>query len=179
MLHDSNFWFGVSFVIFVLLVAKMAGKSIVGMLDERGRRIAAELEAAQKLREDAQAALAQFQRKQRDALKEAEGIIASAREEAERIRTEAAADLEQTLKRRQQQAMDKIAQAETQALQQVRDLAVDIAVAATEKLLVDNLDSNRNTALVNQAIVELPCALPGTAAGARRSSSWAWTMGMA
>ncbi|WP_029013834.1 F0F1 ATP synthase subunit B [Niveispirillum irakense] len=156
MLHDSNFWFGVSFVIFVLLVAKMAGKSIVGMLDDRGRRIAAELEAAQKLREDAQAALAQFQRKQRDALKEAEGIIASAREEAERIRTEAAVDLEQALKRRQQQAMDKIAQAETQALQQVRDLAVDIAVAATEKLLVDNLDSNRNTALVNQAISELP-----------------------
>ena len=156
MLHDSNFWFGVSFVIFALLVAKMAGKSIVGMLDERGRRIAAELEAAQKLREDAQAALAQFQRKQRDALKEAETIIASAREEAERIRTEAAVDLEQTLKRRQQQAMDKIAQAETQALQQVRDLAVDIAVAATEKLLVDNLDSNRNTALVNQAISELP-----------------------
>lgn len=156
MLHDSNFWFGVSFVIFVLLVAKMAGKSIVGMLDDRGRRIAAELEAAQKLREDAQAALAQFQRKQRDALKEAEGIIASAREEAERIRTEAAVDLEQALKRRQQQAMDKIAQAETQALQQVRDLAVDIAVAATEKLLVENLDSNRNTALVNQAIAELP-----------------------
>lgn len=159
MLHDSNFWFGVAFVIFILLVAKLAGKSILAGLDERGRRIATELEAAQKLREDAQAALAQFQRKQRDALKEAEAIIASARDEAERIRAHAAQDLEATLKRREQQAMDKIAQAEAQAVQQVRDLAVDIAVAATEKLLVDNVGAERDAALVSQAISELPAKL--------------------
>jgi F-type H+-transporting ATPase subunit b len=159
MHFDSNFFFGVAFVIFVLLVAKLAGKSILGSLDERGKRIAAELEAAQKLREDAQAALAQFQRKQRDALKEAEAIIASAHEEAQRIRSHAAADLEVALKRREQQAIDKIAQAENQAVQQVRELAVDIAVAATEKLLIENLDANRDGVLVSQAIAELPSKL--------------------
>jgi F-type H+-transporting ATPase subunit b len=159
MHFDSNFWFAVAFVIFVLLVAKLAGKSILASLDERGKRIAAELEAAQKLREDAQAALAQFQRKQRDALKEAESIIASAREEAQRIRTHAAADLEVALKRREQQALDKITQAENQAVQQVRELAVDIAVAVTEKLLTENLDASRDGVLVSQAIAELPSKL--------------------
>ncbi|MFV3075783.1 F0F1 ATP synthase subunit B [Niveispirillum fermenti] len=159
MLQDSNFWYAVAFLIFILGVAKLAGRSILSGLDERGRRIAAELEQAQKLREDAQAALAQFQRKQRDALKEAEAIVAQAREEAARISTQAATDLEAALKRREQQAMDKIAQAEAQAVQQVRDLAVDIAVHATEKLLVENIDEVRGNLLVESAIKELPAKL--------------------
>lgn len=159
MLHDSTFWYAVAFVVFILGVAKLAGKSILGGLDERGRRIADELEQAQKLREDAQATLAQFQRKQRDALKEAEAIVAQARDEATRIRAQAVKDLESALKRREQQAVEKIAQAEAVALKQVRDLAVDIAVLATEKLLVDNVDAARNSVLVDIAIKDLPTKL--------------------
>ena len=52
------------------------------MLDDRADKIRQELEEAQRLREDAQATLASYQRRQRDALKEAEDIIAHAREEA-------------------------------------------------------------------------------------------------
>ncbi len=159
MLHDSHFWYAVAFVVFIALVLKLAGKGILSGLDDRGRRIAAELEQAQKLREDAQAALAQFQRKQRDALKEAEAIVAQAREEADRIRVQAAKDLEHALKRREQQAIDKVAQAEAAALQQVRDLAVDIAVQATEKLLVENIDDARNNVLVAGAIRDLSAKL--------------------
>lgn len=159
MLHDSHFWYAVAFVVFIALVLKLAGKGILAGLDDRGRRIAAELEQAQKLREDAQAALAQFQRKQRDALKEAEAIVAQAREEADRIRVQAAKDLEHALKRREQQAIDKVAQAEAAALQQVRDLAVDIAVQATEKLLVENIDDTRNNVLIAGAIKDLSAKL--------------------
>ncbi|MBP7336813.1 F0F1 ATP synthase subunit B [Niveispirillum sp.] len=156
---DSTFWYAVAFVIFVVVVARLAGKGILAGLDGRSKRIADELEQAQRLREDAQAALAQFQRKQRDALKEAEAILTQAREEAARLRAHAAADLEASLKRREQQAVDKIAQAEALAIQQVRDLAVEIAVQATEKLLVQNVDEARNSVLVDAAISELPSKL--------------------
>lgn len=159
MIENPYTWVTLAFLIFVGIVVKAAGKSIVGGLDARADRIRNELEQAQKLREDAQAALAQIQRKQRDALKEAEAIIASAREEVDRLRQQAAADLDSSLRRREAQAIDKIAQAEAQALQQVREMAVDIAVAATEKLLVQNLDPARNDVLVNQAIAELPAKL--------------------
>ncbi|OYQ32565.1 F0F1 ATP synthase subunit B [Niveispirillum lacus] len=159
MFESSTFWYAVAFVIFIVGVSRLAGKGILGSLDARSKRIADELEQAQKLREDAQAALAQFQRKQRDALKEAEAIVAQAREEASRIRAQAAADLDASLKRREQQAVDKIAQAEALALQQVRDLAVEIAVQATEKLLVQNVDEARNSVLVDAAISELPTKL--------------------
>ncbi|HYE50869.1 MAG TPA: F0F1 ATP synthase subunit B [Azospirillaceae bacterium] len=160
MFQNPTFWVLVAFVLFLALVYFKGGFRALGKaLDDRAEKIRQEIETAQKLREDAQAALAQFQRKQRDALKEAENIIAAAREEAERIRRQAAADLEVSLKRREAQAIEKIAQAEAQALQQVRDLAVDIAVAATEKLLVQTVDEARNDQLVAQAIGELQSKL--------------------
>ena len=155
-MNDSHVWYAVAFVAFVLGVAWLAGRGVLDKLDMRGKRIADELEQAEKLREDAQAALAQFQRKQRDALKEAEAIVAQAREDAVRLRAQAAADLEAGLKRQERQAVAKIAQAEALALQQVRDLAVEIAVQATEKLLVQNVDDVRNNVLVDAAIGELP-----------------------
>lgn len=156
MLQNPYTWVALAFLVFVGIVVKMAGKSILGGLDERAARIRQDLEQAQKLREDAQAALAQYQRKQRDALKEAEAIVTSAREEADRIRKEATAELTAVLKRREAQAMEKIAQAESQAVQQVRDLAVDIAMSATERLLVQTVDQSRSDALIEQAIADLP-----------------------
>ncbi|ACJ00871.1 ATP synthase subunit b 3 [Rhodospirillum centenum] len=159
MLQNPTFWVLVAFVLFVAAVWRIAANTIGKALDDRAERIREEIEQAQKLREDAQAALAQYQRKQRDALKEAENIIAAAREEADRIRRRAATDLEASLRRREAQAMEKIAQAEAQAVQQVRDLAVDIAVAATERILVQNMDATRDEVLVGNAIAELPAKL--------------------
>lgn len=159
MFQNPTFWVLVAFVLFVAAVWRIAANTIGKALDDRAERIREEIEQAQKLREDAQAALAQYQRKQRDALKEAENIIAAAREEADRIRRRAATDLEASLRRREAQAMDKIAQAEAQAVQQVRDLAADIAVAATERILVQNMDATRDEALVGTAIAELPSKL--------------------
>lgn len=155
MLQNTTFWVLVAFVTFVVLVWNTAKKAIIGALDARAERIRQEIEQAQSLREEAQAMLAQFQRKQRDALKEAEAIIAAAREEADRIRRTATDELESSLKRREAQAMEKIAQAETQALQQVRDLAVDLAAAATEKLLTETMDNARRAKLVDEAIKDL------------------------
>ncbi|MFM2043183.1 MAG: hypothetical protein RLY86_1759 [Pseudomonadota bacterium] len=156
---STTFWVAVAFAVFMYFAGRPAWRGIAAALDDRAATIARDIEQAQKLREDAQAALAQFQRKQRDALKEAEEILAHAREEADRIRRRAAEELELSLKRREAQAMDKIAQAEAQAVQQVRDLAVDIAVTATEKLLVQNMDKARNDALVDAAIRDLPAKL--------------------
>lgn len=156
ILGNSTFWVLVAFLIFMYFAGRPAWRAIAAALDSRADSIRRELEEAQQLREDAQAALAQYQRKQRDALKEAEEILAHAREEAARIRAQAAAELESTLKRREAQAMDKIAQAEAQAVQQVRNLAVDVAMAATEQLLIRNMDKARNDQLVDAAIKELP-----------------------
>lgn len=155
MLQSTTFWVLVASITFVVLVWTKAKGAILGALDARAERIRQEIEQAQALREEAQSMLAQYQRKQRDALKEAENIIAAAREEADRIRRTAAEELEGSLRRREAAAMDKIAQAEAQALQQVRDLAVELAAAATERLLVENMDQSRRDRLVDEAIKDL------------------------
>jgi F-type H+-transporting ATPase subunit b len=159
MLHDPAFWVAVGFILFAVLVGPKLVKVITGALDERANKIAAELERAVKLREEAQNLLAQFQRKHRDAMKEADEIITHAKDEAERLAKQAQIDLEATVKRREQLAVQNIAQAEAQAMQEVRTLAVDVAIAATAKLLTEKLDGARADALIDNAIKELPSKL--------------------
>lgn len=160
MLQNATFWVAVAFFIFVGFAFKPGRKAILAMLDDRADKIRAELEEAQRLREDAQKTLAEAQRRQRDALKEADDIVAHAREEAERLRKQAAADLEAAMKRRESQAMDKIAQAEAQAVAEVRNLTVDVALQAGRQLLVDTLNTKQGTKiaekLIESSITELP-----------------------
>lgn len=156
MFQSAEFWVAVAFVIFVVLAFRPARKAILAMLDDRAERIRAELDEAQRLREEAQTLLAGYQRRQRDALKEAEDIIAHARDEAERLRARAVEELDASLKRREAQALDKIAQAEAGAVQEVRNLTVDIAVAATGQLLARKIDAKASGRLVDQAIADLP-----------------------
>src|SRR3546814_8710659 len=92
-----------------------ARQPVLDGLDARAERIRAELDEAQRLREEAQKALAEYKRKQRDAAKEAEDLLANAKHEAELLRRQAAEDLKETLARREKAAIEKIAQAETQA----------------------------------------------------------------
>jgi F-type H+-transporting ATPase subunit b len=106
MFQAAEFWVALATVIFAIFAFRPASKAVTAMLDDRAEKIRQELEEAQRLREDAQATLASYQRRQRDALKEAEEIIAHAREEAERLRLHSTADLEAAMKRREAQALD-------------------------------------------------------------------------
>lgn len=150
--HNTVFWAGVAFVILVVLVYRPAKRFLTGALDERIARIREEIEEAQRLREEAQSTLAAYQRRQREALQEAEKIIEHAREEAERTRARAEAELDEALKRREQQAAEKIAQAEAAALEDIRSRAVDLAVGATAKVLEQKLSGKTGEKTVSDAI---------------------------
>jgi F-type H+-transporting ATPase subunit b len=156
LMHDPTFWTAVAFVIFIALVFKPAKKALLGALDGRIEQIRAEVEEAQKLREEAQALLASYQRKQREASQEAEEIVKQAREEAERHRQETEKAMEEMLKRQEALAVDKIAQAEASAVQEVREIAVELAIAATQKILTEKVTGDLSDKLVDKAIEELP-----------------------
>jgi F-type H+-transporting ATPase subunit b len=156
LLNSPEFWVAVAFLIFIGAAFKKVREALNSALDERSGRIKAQLDEAQSLREEAQALLAEYQRKQRDAGEEAKAFVEHAKEEAERTREQAQADLEKSVKRREQQALDKIEQAEAAALKEVRDRAVDLAVAATAKLLSESVAADKGERLVDEAIAELP-----------------------
>ena len=156
MPESAEFWVAVAFVIFVGLTVRPIWRAATGALDSRAERIGDELAEAQRLREEAQAALADYKRKQRDAAKEALAIIDHAREEAARLSAQAKEDLEQTMVRRQQLAVDRIAQAEAAAVKDVRAMAVEVAIAAAGKVLVKQLTGEAGAKIVDEAIKDLP-----------------------
>lgn len=155
-MNSPEFWVFVAFVIFVALVWKKASAAIGTMLDGRAERIRSELDEAERLHKDAQALLNGYQRRLADAQKDAEAFLAHAREEAARLRAQAGTDLEASLKRREAQAMDRIAQAEAAALAEVRNLTVDVAIGASKRVLSGGLPPMQADKLIEQSIGELP-----------------------
>jgi len=153
---EPEFWILLAVVAFVIGVWKPARKAILGRLDARAARIRDELETARRLREEAQEALATYQKQQREAAAEAEAILAHARAEAERIAAQAARNLEETLERRQRLAKERIAQEEAKALAEIRGVTVDVAIAAARQAIVAGLDERRGAALIDAAIAALP-----------------------
>jgi F-type H+-transporting ATPase subunit b len=156
LLHSSTFWVGVAFAIFVIAAFKPGKRVLTQALDGRIARIREEVEEAQRLREEAQTMLASYQRRQREAIQEAEQIIAHAREEADRVKAKAEADLEDSIKRREQQASAKIAQAESAAIDEIREKAVDMAIEATARLLEEKLAGKAGEQAVADAIKDIP-----------------------
>ena len=135
-LQETENWVALGFLLFLgLLIYLGVHRKLTDSLDQRQARIKGELDEARRLKEEAQALLAEFQRKGREAEKEAEAIIAGARAEAERIAGEAKVRMEDFVSRRTKMAEAKITQAEAQALADVRAAAADAAVTAAEKIL--------------------------------------------
>jgi F-type H+-transporting ATPase subunit b len=156
LLHDPTFWTAIAFVIFIVALFKPVKKALMAGLDSRIEQIRAEVEEAQRLREEAQTLLASYQRKQREAAQEAEDIVKQAKEDAELHRAEARKSLEEMLRRQEALAIGKIAQAEAAAVQEVREVAIDLAIAATEKILAEKVRGDLSDRLVEKAIGELP-----------------------
>jgi len=153
---DPTFWVAVAFVLFFVLVGKTLWIRIAAMLDKRAETITKALAEAERLRTDALRARAEAEATLARATAEADAILAHAREETERMQARARTSLQTTLALREQQAKDRIAQAEAAATKQVRDTAVDVALSATRALLRDQVGGANAQGLVDQAIAELP-----------------------
>ena len=156
ILTDPTFWVGLSFLTFIALVAKPAWKMSTSALDGKIEEIRAKMEEATKLREEAQDMLAGYKRKMADAEKEAEAIIAQAREEAQLMKARLTEEMEAGLQRREKLAMDRIAQAEADATAEVKALTADIALSAAQQVISESMTDDRAETLVDTAIKELP-----------------------
>jgi len=132
----AEFFVLLAFIVFVcLLLFVGAHKIVLNGLDARGKAIADELSQAVKLRQEAQALLASFDRKKVEAEAQAIAIVADARAQAEQLAKDAAARMDEFVVRRTAQAEAKIAFAEAQATAEVRAAAADHAARAAEIVL--------------------------------------------
>jgi F-type H+-transporting ATPase subunit b len=153
---DPEFWVLLAVVIFLIVVWKPMRRAVVGALDSRAERIRQELDAARNLREEAQRVLNAYQRQQQEGAAEAQAIITHAKQEAERLAANSLRELEETLRRRQQLATERIAQEEAKAMDEIRAIAVDVAISASRQVISASLDERRGAALIDDVIAALP-----------------------
>lgn len=153
---NPTFWVGVAFVILLgFMIRAKVPAMITKALDDRAAAIKAELDEAKRLREEAEKLLADYKRKRTEAESEAKAIIDNAKREAEALAAETRRGLKEGLERRTKVAEDKIARAEAQAVSEVRSTAVDVAMAAAEKLLAEKSGGAAGAPLIDQAIRDL------------------------
>jgi len=153
---DAPFWALVSLILFfaLLIYMKVPG-TLAGSLDKRADAIRKELDEAKRLRVEAESLLAEYQRKAREAAAEAGQIIDQAKREAEALGIEAKKRMEDYVAGRTRMAEQKIAQAETQAIQEVRALSADVAIAAAEKILAAKVKGEAADALIAKSIADV------------------------
>ena len=160
MLREPETWVAVAFVLFVaLLVYLKVPAMLAKMLDERADKISKELAEAKKLREEAQALLAEYQKKRVEAEKDAANIVAQAKIEAESYSVETRKKLAETIERRTKQAAQKIAQAEAAAIKEVRTTATEAAIAAASKLVGDAVQGVKGTKFIEESIAAVKSRL--------------------
>jgi F-type H+-transporting ATPase subunit b len=159
MAFDATFWATAALVVFIGVVLYLRLPAMItGALDKRIAKIEADLAEADRLRAEAKALLEEYGKKREDAEKEAEGIVLAAREEAFRLTGEAGTALDALIARRTKAVEDKISQAESQAVAEVRAKAADLAVEAA-RVLLEKQVADKGGALVDRAIDDVAAKL--------------------
>lgn len=159
-LGDPTTWVFIAVVIFLLALLYFGiHKKIGGALDARSDAIRNELDEARRLREEAQALLASYQRKQKEAETQAEEIVKQARSDAENMAAQARKDLAERLERRAAQAEAKIANAEAQALGEVKAKAADLAMDTAEKIIRTKMSAADKSKLIQDGIAQMGATL--------------------
>lgn len=160
MLSQPEFWVAVAFVALMAIFIYAGVPGVVTKaLDHRADRIKAELDDARRLKDEAAALVADYKARYASAEREAQDIVTNAKAEAERIAVDAKARMEDFVSRRTKAAEDKIAQAEAQALADVRAAAADAAVTAASQILTKSVSGSVADDLLAKGIQDVRAKL--------------------
>jgi len=157
---DATFWATVGLFLFFIILAYYGVPGMIGKsLDARAERIRHDIDEARRLRDEAQQLLAEYQRKRKEAEQEAQDIVTAAKREADMLVAEAKQKTDDYVSRRTTLAEQKIAQAERDAVAEVRGRAVDIAIEAAGQVLADKVGSGKDASLFKSALDEVKTRL--------------------
>ncbi len=154
-IHNPEFWVAVAIVTFIVLAYRPISKLMIGGLDKRAAGIRKDIDDAQNLLAEAQNLLNRYAQDQDNARLEASRILQAAEAEAALLRTRAAEELAHSLAAREKHALDRIGQAEKAAVSEIQNIAIDVSLAATRKLLHQELNNDNQAQLTTEALGQL------------------------
>ena len=153
---QATFWVFMGLIAFLgLLVYLKVPAMAAAALDKRADEVRRNIEEARKLREEAQALLADYQRKHQEAEEEAKDIIDQAKREASALAEEAKVRMEDYLERRTKAVEQRIAMAESQAVADVRASAVEVASRAAAQIVAAKTEGEVGDKLIDASIASL------------------------
>jgi F-type H+-transporting ATPase subunit b len=151
MYFDETAWVAIAFVIFIALVWRKASKAIAGILDSRSLLIENELKEAKSLKEEALEELRKSLQSQKNISNEAEQIIKDAQDAAKKIREDANVICSEIIKRREEQAKQKIMALETEAVNNIKKITGSIIIESSKVFIESNLDKKENNDIINKS----------------------------
>ena len=151
MYFDETAWVAIAFVIFIGLVWRKASKAITGILDSRSLLIENELKEAKSLKEEALEELRQSLQSQKNISNEAEQIIKDAQDAAKKIREDANVNCSEIIKRREEQAKQKIMALETEAVNNIKKITGSIIIESSKVFIESNLDKKENNNIISKS----------------------------
>ncbi len=152
---DESLWVALGFFLFILLVWKKAKSSFETLLDERTKNITSQLQEAQKLREEAEAELGKIQSLKSETEKEVQTIILNAKASAERIKNNANEKIQETMKRREKQAIEKINASRDSLIFEIREKIANLTTRVSKEIILNKLDKKKSKELVDNSIKKI------------------------
>ena len=151
MYFDETAWVAIAFVIFIALIWKKGSKAITGILDSRSLLIENELKEAKSLKEEALEELRKSLQSQKNISNEAEQIIKDAQDAAKKIREDANISCSEIIKRREEQAKQKIMALETEAVNNIKKITGSIIIESSKVFIESNLDKKENNNIISKS----------------------------
>ena len=151
MYIDETAWVAIAFVIFIALVWRKASKAITAILDSRSLLIENELKEAKSLKEEALEELRKSLQSQKNISNEAEQIIKDAQDAAKKIREDAKFSCSEIIKRREEQATQKIMALETEAVNNIKKITGSIIIESSKVFIESNLDKKENNNIISKS----------------------------
>ena len=160
MIIDATFWVAISFIIFVfvLIYLKIPGK-IKNLLNDNINKIKNQIDEAEKLKEEAKNKLSEQENRLAKAKKEIADMIKQANDDSEKNIIKANDNFHKVMEIRKKNTEEKIRQMKTQAIKEIKNNSLEIALESVEKLMLNSLDKNKLDNIFNQSVEETKIAL--------------------
>ena len=159
MYFDETAWVAIAFLLFFVLIWKKGKKAILSLLDERSLLIEKELNEAKSLKEEALEELRLALQNQKNVSDEAENLIKNAKETAKKIQEAANLKSLEMIKRKEEQAEQKILSFEAEAIKNIKDITSRIVIEASETYIKEKINTKEKANLISKSSNEIKSSI--------------------
>ena len=160
MVIDATFWVAISFIIFIgLLIYFKIPQKIKLNLEENINSIRNQINDAENLKEEAKNILSEHEKKISNSKSKIKEMISKANEDVEKNILKTNENIHAMIEIRKKNTDERIRQMKEQAIKDIKNISVKIAISSVERLLINSIDKNKLDKLFLASIEETKLAL--------------------